>query len=184
MGNTPSELDSLCRAEWPRLVGSLTLVTGDADLATDLAQEALARLCRDWPAVSRMDAPGAWAHLVAMNLARSHFRRRAVARRRASQLEPWAMRGSADHDDTTTIAVRAAVAQLPERERIVIALRYFADLSVQETAHAMRCPEGTVKTLTRRAVHALRAAGLIHDVDDDADHDDAKERAHDAPRAS
>ena len=66
-------------------------------------------------------------------------------------------------DSATVIAVRVAVARLPQRQRTALVLRYFADLSVAETAEAMRCPEGTVKTLTRQAILALRSTGLIGD---------------------
>jgi RNA polymerase sigma-70 factor (sigma-E family) len=159
----PDEVDAdvatFCRREWPRLVGSLSLFTGDGDLAQELAQETLARVCRDWRRVSTLDAPGAWAHRVALNLARSHFRHRAVARRHASRLEALAY---TDEPDTAgAIAVRTAVARLPVRQRTALVLRYFADLSVAETAEAMRCPVGTVKTLTRQAILTLRTAGLI-----------------------
>jgi DNA-directed RNA polymerase specialized sigma24 family protein len=94
-----------------------------------------------------------------MNLVRSHFRRSAVAHRKgrvaASSAEYL------DPDLTDVIVVRAAVASLPERQRAAIALRYFADLSVHETAEALGCPEGTVKTLTRDALRALRAQGFL-----------------------
>jgi RNA polymerase sigma factor (sigma-70 family) len=159
----PDEVSAFCRREWPRLVGSLSLFTGDGDLAQELAQETLARVCRDWRKVSGLDAPGAWAHRVALNLARSHFRHRAVARRYGSRLA-----AAAEHDNpdaATAIAVRHAVAQLPLRQRTALILRYFSDLSVAETAEAMRCPEGTVKTLTRQAILALRTTGLIADTE-------------------
>jgi DNA-directed RNA polymerase specialized sigma24 family protein len=71
----PTDLTEFCEAEWPRLVGSLSLYTGDADLAEELAQEAVARVCRHWRRVRTMDAPAAWLHRVARNLAHSHFRR-------------------------------------------------------------------------------------------------------------
>ncbi len=74
------ELDAFCRREHPRLVGALTLHCGDRWVAAELAQEALARVCADWPRVSRMQAPGAWVHRVAMNLCTSHFRRRTAER--------------------------------------------------------------------------------------------------------
>ncbi len=154
-----ADVATFCRREWPRLVGSLSLFTGDRDLAQELAQETLARVCRDWRKVSTLDAPGAWAHRVALNLARSHFRHRAVARRHASRLE--ALAHTDEPDAASAIAVRAAVARLPLRPRTALVLRYFADLSVAETAEAMRCPEGTVKTLTRQAILTLRTAGLI-----------------------
>ena len=150
---------AFCRREWPRLVGSLSLFTGDGELAQEIAQETLARVCRDWHKVSNLDAPGAWAHRVALNLARSHYRHRSVARRYGSRVA--AADTVAEPDATTAIAVRQAVASLPIRQRTALVLRYFADLSVAETAEAMRCPEGTVKTLTRQAILALRSAGLI-----------------------
>jgi RNA polymerase sigma-70 factor (sigma-E family) len=155
----PDDVGAFCRREWPRLVGSLSLFTGDGDLAEDLAQETLTRVCRDWRTVSNLDSPGAWAHRVALNLARSHYRHRSVARRQRARLA----RTSETHDpDTATvIAVRDAVSQLPVRQRTALVLRYFADLSVEETAAAMQCPQGTVKTLTREAIAALRTMGLI-----------------------
>ena len=158
--NEPDDVSAFCRREWPRLVGSLSLFTGDGDLAEELAQETLARVCRDWRKVSNLDAPGAWAHRVALNLARSHFRHRAVARRHDRR---FAAAAFDDPDSATVIAVRLAVARLPHRQRTALVLRYFADLSVAETAEVMRCPEGTVKTLTRQAILALRSTGLIDD---------------------
>jgi RNA polymerase sigma factor (sigma-70 family) len=157
----PDDVSAFCRREWPRLVGSLSLFTGDGELAQELAQETLARVCRDWRKVSSLDAPGAWAHRVALNLARSHFRHRAVASRHNRRLAAAA--SVEDPDSATVIAVRLAVARLPVRQRTALVLRYFADLSVAETAEAMRCPEGTVKTLTRQAILALRSTGLIDD---------------------
>jgi RNA polymerase sigma factor (sigma-70 family) len=163
LDNVSDEVSAFCRREWPRLVGSLSLFTGDGDLAQELAQETLARVCRDWHKVSSLDAPGAWAHRVALNLARSHFRHRAVARRHTSRLVAAAEARADEPDAATAVAVRAAVAELPLRQRTALVLRYFADLSVAETAETMRCPEGTVKTLTRSAILALRTAGLITD---------------------
>jgi RNA polymerase sigma factor (sigma-70 family) len=158
--DTLDDVDAFCRREWPRLVGALSLFTGDADLAEELAQETLARVCRDWRKVSQLAAPGAWAHRVAINLARSHFRHRAVVRKHTSALAAIA---TVDDDCASTLAVRHAVAQLPVRQRTALVLRYFADLSVAETAEAMRCPTGTVKTLTRQAILALRSQGLVSD---------------------
>jgi RNA polymerase sigma-70 factor (sigma-E family) len=162
--SAPEDVGEFCRREWPRLVGSLSLFTGDGDLAQELAQETLARVCRDWRKVSNLEAPGAWAHRVALNLARSHFRHRAVVRRHSAQVATTEA-GDAPLDTATVIAVRQAVAALPVRQRTALVLRYFADLSVAETAEAMRCPTGTVKTLTRQAILALRTTGLLADTE-------------------
>lgn len=159
MVKEPDELDEFCRREWPRLVGAVSLSTGDPDLAQEVAQETLARVCRDWRRVSRLEAPGAWAHRVAINLVRSHFRHRAVVRRHDRSVRVEDSVG--DDDATSAVAIRAALLQLPTRQRTALALRYFSDLSVRDTAEAMRCPEGTVKTLTHQAIAGLRAMGLL-----------------------
>lgn len=157
-------LAALCEQEWPRLVGLLSLVTGDADAAEDLAQETLARLCRDWHKVRAYEIPSAWTYRVAINLAMSHGRRRAVRRRAMPSLR------ATSRDETEAavddgVVVRAAVAALPPRQRAVLALRYFADLSVNETAAIMGCPQGTVKRLTAEAIRDLRRdRTFAHDV--------------------
>src|SRR5258705_12056680 len=74
------DFDSFCRGVHPRLVGAMTLYCGDGAAAEDFAQEALARAYRDWATVSQLDAPEAWAHRVAMNLAHSWYRRVRLAR--------------------------------------------------------------------------------------------------------
>jgi len=157
----PQGLVTFCRTEWPRLVGALALYTGDPELAQEIAQETLARVARDWQRVSSLDAPGAWAHRVALNLARSHFRRLRVARAATARLEHASATNSVGGDPADAVAVRAAVAALPERQRRALVLRYFVDLPVGEVAAAMGCPEGTVKTLTSRALATLRRSGLV-----------------------
>jgi RNA polymerase sigma-70 factor (ECF subfamily) len=155
----PDDLTEFCGAEWPRLVGALSLYTGDAELAQDLAQEAVARLCREWRKVRRLDAPSAWLHRVARNLAHSHFRRAGVGRRAAEQMRP----PDVVHQTDDAVATRVVVAALPERERDALVLRYYLGYSVRETAEALGCPEGTVKTLTHRAITRLRDAGFVNE---------------------
>src|SRR5580692_6415236 len=113
----PGELESLCREQWPRLVGIMSLHTGDAALAEDLAQEALARLCRDWSWVQDLDNPAAWTVRVALNLARSHWRRVQVRRRVVHQLEARASVQADEADAASAVAVRDAVVALPGRQR-------------------------------------------------------------------
>ena len=68
-------------------------------------------------------------------------------------------------DVASDVMIRVAVRSLPRREREALVLRYFADFSVREVAASMRCPEGTVKTLTRRGIERLRRSGLVEDDD-------------------
>lgn len=56
----PTELVAFCRREYPRILGSLRLYTGDPHLAEELAQDAFVRVCRDWERVRAMASPGAW----------------------------------------------------------------------------------------------------------------------------
>jgi RNA polymerase sigma-70 factor (ECF subfamily) len=154
----PVDLTEFCQAEWRRLVGALSLYTGDAALAEELAQEAIARACTHWRRVRTMDAPGAWLHRVARNLAHSHARRSRIgvlAHERARQATPAPVAAE------DAVALRLVISGLPERERDAIVLRFYLGYSVRETAAVLDCPEGTVKTLTHRAIGRLRDAGIV-----------------------
>jgi RNA polymerase sigma factor (sigma-70 family) len=114
----------------------------------------------NWGKVRRLAAPGAWAHRVAINLANSHFRRRLAERRAKQRLYARAALAVHQPDTSTAVAVRQTVASLPQRQRTVIVLRFFADLSVREVADVLGCPDGTVKSLTSKALASLRTTDL------------------------
>jgi RNA polymerase sigma factor (sigma-70 family) len=154
------DLSVFCQAEHRRLVGVLSLYCRDRHVAEELAQDTIVRIIGDWGRVRRLDSPSAWAHRVAINLANSHLRRRLAERRALRRLSYRPGVEHHDLDTSTAVAVRAAVAGLPRRERAVVVLRFFADFSVREVADLLGMPEGTVKTLTARALAELRAAGL------------------------
>jgi RNA polymerase sigma-70 factor, ECF subfamily len=145
----PEGVAAFCSRELPRLVGALTLYTGDVSMAEELAQEALARACRDWGRVSTMAAPGAWVHRVGMNLAKSTFRRRSAARR-----APPARHDAGDSTDA--LAVRRAVAALPAKKRTVVVLRFYLDYTHAEIAQATGMPEATVRSIVHRSTQDLR----------------------------
>jgi RNA polymerase sigma-70 factor (ECF subfamily) len=152
-----SEFAAFCLEEHPRLVGALSLYCGDRALAEELAQDALSRACRDWRKVRELGAPGAWTHRVAINLANSYFRRASAEARAKRRLRgEESVRKDSGLDPATAIDIRRAVASLPRRERTALILRYYLDMSVRDVAEAMDCPEGTVKTLTRKSVASLR----------------------------
>lgn len=120
-----------------------------------MAQEALIRVMDAWPQVRDMPAPGAWAHRVAMNLAKSWFRRRRAERRALNRLNPEPA-GRWDPDVASTLAVRAAVADLPERQRRCVVLRHYLGYPLEVTAHTLGISEQAVASLTYRAMHGLR----------------------------
>lgn len=157
---THESAEAFCAGIRAPLVGSLTLFCGDRGVAEELAQEALMRAFQRWDA---LDAPKAWTYACAFNLARSRFRRVVAERRAQQRMAVLAGDGAVDPDTTSAVAIRSAVADLPTRQRQTIICRFYAGLSVAETARAMGCAEGTIKALTSQAIANLRKAGL--DVD-------------------
>lgn len=153
-----SEMAEFCRSEYARLVGSLGLYCGDRDVAQELAHEALMRACRDWKKVRGMHSPSAWLHTVGVNLARSHFRRRAAERRATERFKNRTETTRGEVDDGEAAALRAVVAALPSRQRQALVMRYYLDLQIGDIAEAMECSGSTVKSLIRNALQRLRGA--------------------------
>jgi RNA polymerase sigma factor (sigma-70 family) len=151
-----AEAAEVCRCLYPRLVGALGLFCGDRGLAEDLAQEALVRLWERWPTNRRPEHPMAWCYRVAVNLARSAARRRAVEARLLRRVGNEPLDSGRDEPTAQALAVRAAVLELPARQRLAVLARHYLDLSVKETAQAMGCAPGTVTALTSQAVANLR----------------------------
>ncbi len=156
--------EDFCRAVYPRLVGSLSLVTGDPELSEDLAQEALSRVWDQWPRVREMEAPEAWTYRTAMNLRVSWFRRRSAEHRALVRLATTAQSVTAD-SAVDALALRDEVTRLPPRQRMAIVLRYYAGLSESEAAMVMRCASGTVKAHVHKALVALRQRGLLDEAE-------------------
>lgn len=152
-----SELEAFCRREYPRLVGALSLYIGDQAVAEEIAQDTLARICADWPSVRTKRSSGAWTHRVAMNLAKSHLRRGRIGARVTAQAVARQPHAHHDPDSADRLSVQQALVALNERQRAVIVCRYYLQMSVTETATAVRVPEGTVKSDTSRALAQLRA---------------------------
>ncbi|MEE8600879.1 RNA polymerase sigma factor [Euzebya tangerina] len=155
-------LSAFCQAIHPKIRSALLLQTGDAALADDLSQETLCRVIERWDSVMMMESPEGWAFTVAFNLSRSWWRR-VASRRRAVDRITRDSREVDEPDPSVVPWVRDAIAALPPRQREVIVLRYYADLDVAETAEAMGCAPGTVKSLSSKARTALSAALAVED---------------------
>jgi RNA polymerase sigma-70 factor (sigma-E family) len=162
------EMVRFVEAMHPRLVGGLSLYCGDRSAAEEIAQESLVRVWDRWSRVRAMESASGWTWAVALNLARSRHRRRAIERRAVERL-PRPIPHQ-DPDAADTVAVRRAVAALPERQRQALVLRYYADLTVHDTAGVMDCADGTVKALTSQAIAALRLSLGPVDIEEVADH--------------
>ena len=123
---------------------------GDRHEAEDLAQEACTRACLRW---HHLDNPRAWVIRVTTNLAFDRFRRLRSAAKHL-RLAP----APAAAPDDRHVDIHRALAKLPKRQREVVVLRYLADLSEAQTAAALGCAPGTVKSHASRGLRALRAA--------------------------
>ncbi len=132
------------------------MVSGDRDRAEDAAQEALVRAYQRW---SRLDNPLAYARRVVVNATRDEWRRLQRASRADDAVGRLALLEEVEDLETSVLqrdALMAAVAELPHRQRAVIALRYLTDLSEAETAAVLEISVGTVKSQTFDALARLR----------------------------
>jgi DNA-directed RNA polymerase specialized sigma24 family protein len=136
------------RREHPRLVTLLAAATGDAELARDAADEALARAFQRWERVSRMASPAGWTYSVGLNVARRHARRRAVERRLLGRYREEPIPGP-------TGELWLLVAHLPTRQRTAVLLRHIGQLTEQEIAEVMGVARGTVSSTLRAAYRRL-----------------------------
>jgi RNA polymerase sigma-70 factor (ECF subfamily) len=156
--------EEFCGRLWPRLAASMAYLTGDAGAGEDIAQEAMTRAWARWGRVSQLDSPEAWTYRVAVNLARSRHRRKQAEQRALARVGEPTVTVAVETADA--IAVRGAVAALPERMRAALVLRYFADLPVDEVAEILDCAPGTVKSLTSQAIDRLRTTITFDDDDE------------------
>ncbi|MEU3691147.1 SigE family RNA polymerase sigma factor [Streptomyces narbonensis] len=142
---------------WPRLVRTAQLLTGDFHEAEDLVQTTLAKVYGRWRRVPRSEIE-LYVRRALVNNNLSRLRRKRVALLLTPVL-PESLRhtyaGHAEAVDQRT-ALQEALADLTARQRAVMVLRYWEDLTEQEIASVLNCSIGTVKTHARRGLAALR----------------------------
>jgi RNA polymerase sigma-70 factor (sigma-E family) len=150
------EFTEFMLGRWSALVRFGYGLTGDRDLAEDLAQTALTRACVAWARVRRADDPDAYVRRIMINSNRSWRRRRRLTEL-ASGLTPLDPKGGAGvSDDDDGPEVITALLSLPAGQRAVLVLRYWMDLSEAETAATLGCSVGNVKSQAARGLAKLR----------------------------
>jgi RNA polymerase sigma-70 factor (sigma-E family) len=154
-------------ARSPALVRSAVLLTGDEALAQDLVQAALAKTWSRWARVLRQDAPEAYVRAVMVSTFLTWNRRRW----RAEQPVAEVPERDNPRDDFAAADLRScvlgAVRGLAPRQRAVVVLRYFDDLTEAQVAAVLGCSVGTVKSQAAKALLALRACPQLHGLADD-----------------
>jgi RNA polymerase sigma-70 factor (sigma-E family) len=142
-----------------RLRRTAYLLCGDWHASQDLVQETLCRLFVVWPRVSKMDQIHLYARKTLLRTYLGILRRRRwreeplhLTADRADPAEAGGL-GAEDRDELLT-----ALGTVPPRQRAVLVLRFYEDLSVEDTAHLLRCSTGTVKSQSARGLATLRRA--------------------------
>jgi RNA polymerase sigma-70 factor (ECF subfamily) len=132
-------------------------ILGDAAEAQDAVQDALVKAWRNWSSLREPDNFGPWFDRIVVNTCRDRLRRHRTLRMvdldHAGEVESRDAFASMLADDE----VAAAVSRLGPEHRIVIALRYWRDMTLGEIAETLDVPLGTVKSRLHNALRALRA---------------------------
>jgi RNA polymerase sigma-70 factor (sigma-E family) len=159
MSRIPLSFDAFVIESGESLLRTAHLITLDHSEAEDLVQECLWRLSRRWTEVGSMDYPLAYARRTLANLA---YRGAAKRIRRRGELGVPNQEVTEARDATERFLVRQevldALCTLTVRQRTVLALRYFHDLSETQVADALGCTVGTVRSTTSRSLAQLRTA--------------------------
>ncbi|MEV0622982.1 SigE family RNA polymerase sigma factor [Nonomuraea sp. NPDC050404] len=150
-----SEYDAFVTRAWPRLLRTAYLLTREWDAAEDLVQTALLKAWLAWPRLG--DEREAYVRKIIVNVHVSWWRRRWRRAEVTSGSLPDRSQvadhmGQADEREL----VWQALGRLPARQRAVVVLRYFEDLTEAQTAETLGCSVGTVKSQTSRALAKLR----------------------------
>ncbi|MFY4720128.1 SigE family RNA polymerase sigma factor [Streptomyces sp. LaBMicrA B280] len=158
-----AEFTRFVAARWRALTHTAYLLTGDFHEAEDLVQTTLAKVYPHW---RRLDPERAehYVRRALVNTNRSRYRRRRITHLLLPSLpdtgpvhDDGAGAGGVDVYD----ALARELADLPERQRAVVVLRYCEDLSVEEVADVLGCSVGTVKSQASRALAKLRSRSSL-----------------------
>ena len=152
-----TEFAAYMSARQASLLRTAYLISGDRHTAEDLVQTALAKLYLSWDKITRRDSIDGYVRRIIVNEHNSLWRR--PWKRREHSTDELPESTTPDHRRTsgTDADLWAFVQSLPRKQRAVLVLRYYEELSEAETAEALGISVGTVKSQASRALAALRA---------------------------
>ncbi len=164
----PPTVDDLYREHFADARGLAYALTGSAELAEDLAQDAFLRVAGRLRQLRDPQAFRAYLLRSVVNGVRSHGRHVQVVRRHDERTLAAAARPTPDEAEIATgrFVIWDALLQLSDKQRTAIVCRYYLDMSERETARTLRCPVGTVKSTVARGLEQLRTL-LETDGEDD-----------------
>ena len=156
MSDRSESFEAFFAEQYESVVRGLSVAFRDPLLAEEAAQEAFTRAYLRWGHVKEMERPAGWVYVVATRVA--------IRKRRPGRDETPARFGaqSMEEEVVDRLTMQRAIAELPERQRLALVLRHFADLPLHEIATAMGCALGTVKS-TLHAAHSRLQVELEDD---------------------
>ncbi|GAA1182240.1 RNA polymerase sigma-70 factor (sigma-E family) [Kitasatospora gansuensis] len=153
-----AEFSSFVQGRWNGLVRTAYLLTGNRHDAEDLAQTTLTKVYASWRRVRSSNSPDAYVRRILVTSNIDRFRKRRLAEYPTDELPepggPHAPDANAQTDQRQVLF--AALATLPARQRAVVVLRYWEDLSEAQVAAALDCSTGTVKSQAAKGLAKLR----------------------------
>ena len=153
-----ADFDDFFSAHYDQLVGSLTAITGDREVATDCVQEAFIQAFARWNRVRRYDKPVTWVRRVAINRSRDTHRSSSRRRRREDRFShhPLPLAPSPAEQVGSELDLVQLLNKLSPRQRSVAALFYVEDLPIAEIADSLGLSGGTVKFHLNKARQSLQ----------------------------
>lgn len=157
MDAATSDFDAFVRTRTPALLRSAYLLTGDQHLAEDLVQSALGRAHRAWMNLHATGNAEAYVRKTMYHLQVSRWRRRRIVEAFTGDM-PDRPGVRSDHAEQTVLrlSLRSALSLLTPKQRAVVVLRFFDDLTEAQAAETLGVSVGTVKSQTAKALERLR----------------------------
>ncbi|HZX01364.1 SigE family RNA polymerase sigma factor [Kribbella sp.] len=165
VGERATGFEEFVAARSPALVRTAYLLTHDHALAEDLVQTALAKAWFHWDRI-REDNPEPYVRRILVTTYSSWWRRRWNGEIPTDELPDTARAAPAPHGSGEDgLDLWDAIGRLPRRQRAVVVLRFYEDLTEAETARQMGSSVGTVKSQTAKALAKLRLDPALADLE-------------------
>jgi RNA polymerase sigma-70 factor (sigma-E family) len=169
VSDADTAIETLYVAHWDQLVRLSVLLVRDQGQAEEVVQDAFVELHRRWERIDDPDRAPAYLRQTVVNRSRSALRHRGVVQRHLARQHQLDVAPGADEPvlaDSRRRSVLDALQRLPRRQREVLALRYYLDLSEAEIAETLGISRGAVKSHASRGTAALRPLLAAHDLKD------------------
>jgi RNA polymerase sigma-70 factor (sigma-E family) len=156
------EFEAYASARQEALRKAAYLLCRDWHGADDLVQTTLVKVYLRWRSAQRAGNIDAWVHTVLVRSFLDDRRRRWTRLWLTATVPPGPVTGDTAVDITERVMMQGALGRLTPAQRAVLVLRYYADLTIEQTAAALGCSPGNVKSQTHHALAALRRV-LVND---------------------